>query len=467
MSKLKSNLKLLSKAVIARPFFGLSNPVLRTEIASSPAYGVLLAMTMVILLFLCLTFKPLWAEEVLGWKDCLLEAQKHHPDLISAKENITQQKAAKSITASTLYPQVDAQLSASTQKTSSDSGGSTSSSTQDSYTYGVTANQLIFDGLTTVNNVKAATETIKSSQQNYFSVSSGIRLALRTAFVNLLRAQELVKVSEEIVKIRRDDYELITLRYESGLEHKGSLLNAEADLAQAYFQLAQAKRDIELAQRQLTKEMGREEFKPMRVMGDFKVSDSAKIKPDLEKIAKTNPSLLLLTAKKNAAAFSLKSTYGNFFPQLTGNAGANKSSSHWPPNGDQWNLGLNLSLPVFEGGLRIAQVRQAKALYDQADQNERSTKDAVIVALAQTWTNLQDAIESVGVQNKQLIASQERSKIAEAEFSTGFITYDNWTIIEDNLVSAKTAYLNAQAGALLAEANWIQAKGETLEYAQN
>jgi len=58
----------------------------------------------------------------------------------------------------------------------------------------------------------------------------------------------------------------------------------------------------------------------------------------------------------------------------------------------------------------------------------------------------------------------QRSKIAEVEYATGFIGYDNWTIIEDNLVSAKASYLNAQANALLAEASWIQAKGETLEY---
>jgi outer membrane protein TolC len=79
---------------------------------------------------------------------------------------------------------------------------------------------------------------------------------------------------------------------------------------------------------------------------------------------------------------------------------------------------------------------------------------------------LQDAIETVEVQKKQLDAAEERAKIAEAEYATGFISYDNWTIIEDNLVSAKTRYLDAEANALFAEANWVQAKGEVLEYAQ-
>ena len=393
-----------------------------------------------------------------SWQDCVKEASINHPDLIAAGEVIKESQAGKKITASALYPQVSSNLSASTAKISAQ--------TSDSYSYGLSGAQLIFDGLKTINNVEAAKQNIKASEQSYKFTSTEVRLNLRTAFVNLLRAQQLIGVTGDIAKIRRDNLELITLRYESGLEHKGALLTAEANLAQALFEVAQAKRDVELAQRQLTKGMGRKIFRPISVNGDFKVQDSAKVKPDFEIIALKNPSLLQLTAQKNAAAFSLKSTYGDFFPTLSGQAGANKAGNHWSPQGDEWNLGLALSLPIFEGGLRLAQVAQAKASLNQLIENERSKKDSVIVGLEQAWVSLQDAIESVGVESKQLIASEERSKIAEAEYATGFITYDNWTIIEDNLVSAKLSYLNAQANSLLAEANWIKAKGETLEYAQ-
>jgi outer membrane protein TolC len=77
---------------------------------------------------------------------------------------------------------------------------------------------------------------------------------------------------------------------------------------------------------------------------------------------------------------------------------------------------------------------------------------------------LHDATELVSVQDKFLEAAQERSRIAEAQYSVGFITYDNWIIIEDNLVRSKTDFLDAQANAMIAEASWIQAKGETLEH---
>jgi outer membrane protein TolC len=420
----------------------------------------------VFLIILCLS--GVWsgnslAEEILTWQDCLAEAKKNHPDLISAVETINEEKAGKAIAASGLYPQIEASLGASTAETEASDGTKT---TTDSYSYGLSGRQLIFDGFQTINDIKTAGQNLKVAEENYRFVSSQIRLDLRTAFINLLKAQELVRVTEDIVKIRRDSLMLITLRYESGLEHKGALLTAQANLADAAFGLAQAKRDIEFAQRQLTKEMGRREFKPLSVKGDFTVREAAKEKPDFGAIAKNNPSVLQAAYRKNSAVLGVQSAYGNFAPEISGSASTAKSSAHWPPENDRWSVGLSLSMPIFEGGLKTAQLSQAKALYNQAQANELSIRDTVIVNLQRAWVALHDAIETVHVRSKSLEAALERSRIAEAQYSTGFINFDNWIIIENDLVSAKKNYLQAQASALLAEAGWIQAKGETLEYAQ-
>jgi len=413
-------------------------------------------------LFLCISFNKVIAEEILTWQDCIKEAAKNHPDLIAAEQSVKQSEASKAITASTLFPQVNSNLSASTART--DTG--TSSSNGDTYTYGVTGTQLLFDATKTISNVKAAKEFIIAAKQGFRFTSSQVRLRLRTAFVHLLKAQEALHITQEIYNIRRANLELITLRYASGQEHKGALLTAEANLAQAQYEISQAERSVEVAQRELVKEMGRTQLTPIEVKGDFIVEDAVKEKPDFEALAKNNPSLQQIIAQKNAANFNLKSAYANFSPTLSGQAGANKTSSHWSPQNDQWNLGLTLSMPIFEGGLRLAQVSQAQALLNQLQANERSTRDSAVLTLEQAWAALQDAMENAEVQRKSLIASEERSNIAEAQYSIGFISFDNWTIIEDNLVSAKQNFLNARVNALLAEAGWIQAKGETVEYAK-
>ena len=84
--------------------------------------------------------------------------------------------------------------------------------------------------------------------------------------------------------------------------------------------------------------------------------------------------------------------------------------------------------------------------------------------LEQDWSDLRDAVEKVNVQQDFLNAVEERARISEQQYAIGRISFDDWTIIEDDLVRNKKSFLDAQTNALLAEANWIQAKGETIEY---
>ena len=400
--------------------------------------------------------KSLCAEEILSWQGCIKEAAKNHPDLIAAQEEVKQSEASKQQTASGLFPQISSSLSAQTAQSS---GQETNT-----YGFGVSGTQLLFDGNKTVNNIKASVEDISAAKQGFRFTSTTVRYRLRSAFIDLLDAQEMLRITEEIYNIRRGNLELIVLRYASGLEHKGALLTAEADLADAQYRISQTKRAVQVAQQSLVKEMGRKQLTPMFAQGAFQVKESVELEPNFELLAKNNPALQKLIAQKRSAEFSLRSTYANFYPEISGSAGANRSGDHWSPRDKEWDLGVSLSLPLFEGGLRLAQVSEAQALVKQLEANQRSALDSAILTLQQNWALLQDALENVSVQNKSLLATQERSKIAQAQYSIGFVSFDNWTIIEDNLVKAKRAYLDAQTAALLAEAKWIQAKGEVLEY---
>ncbi|WP_144277145.1 TolC family protein, partial [Chlorobium sp. KB01] len=79
--------------------------------------------------------------------------------------------------------------------------------------------------------------------------------------------------------------------------------------------------------------------------------------------------------------------------------------------------------------------------------------------LEESWKSFQDARQLVTVRKKFLDAAMERSSIANAQYSNGLVTFNEWVIIENNLVSAKKEFLNAGADLLIAEAKWIQAKG--------
>ena len=408
--------------------------------------------------FSCCCLHGVGAEEALTWEHCIQEAKKNHPDLISAEAVVKQTQANQAIAISNILPQVSTELRQNTSKTGTERS--------DAYSYGVTAQQLLFDGLKTPYDIAASARNVKSARYNYEVTSANIRLRLRTAFIELLKAQEFVTIAENIAQRRKQNADLVQLLYDGGREHRGSLLTAQANLSQAEFDVAQANRNILLVQRQLTKELGRTELKPIKAIGNFNKVPTIGKRPDFEPLAASTPLLESLVAQKEAAKLSLKSAKAEFFPQVYANAQVGRSDSYWPPDNDEWSAGVTLSYPLFEGGRRWADVSKARAVLNQTEADERSNRDSIILTLEETWTNWQNAIDNVRVRKNFLQASEERAKIAQAQYSNGLISFDNWTIIEDDLVQAQKSFLDAQANAFLTEAQWIQAQGGTLDYVE-
>jgi outer membrane protein TolC len=398
-----------------------------------------------------------YAQDVLTWQECVQQAKQNNPELASAIEDITQAISDKDISLSAVLPQIDTEASA--KKSKSSGRGKT-----DSYSYGVSGRQLIFDGFKTASDIASASNIIRAQQYNYDLVSSDIRLDLRRAFIDLIRAQELVLIAENIAQRRKQNFELVDLRYKGGREHKGALLTAEADLAQAEFEVEQARRSILLSGRELLKHIGQAMELPLKAEGEFSLREEYTAKPDIDYIADSTPFLQELIAKKDAAAYDLNSREADFMPKVYLGASFGRINDDWPPRHDEWSTGISVSLPIFEGGRRISEVSKSRSKLTQAISGTQSGRYTVLVALERSWKDLQDAITNVSVQKKFLEAADERAKITRAQYSTGLATFNDWIIIEDNLVKAQKAYLNAQAEMLVAEAYWIQATGGTLEY---
>lgn len=409
---------------------------------------------------LCLFWLPsssALAVETLDWAQCLEEAAGHHPDLRSAAESVRQSEAQRRIVRGGLLPSVSASAGGErSASTGAEAGGA--------WSYGVNASQLLYDGAKTSSEVNAATASLKASRFNEQTVSVDTRYALRAAFVQLLTAQQQVSLAEQIMTKRQQNLRLIGLLYKSGTENIGSLSKARADLAEAEFEVAQARRGLELAQMVLSTQLGRRTFTPIRVTGQFAASEQLGTTPDFDRIARNNPVYLDLVAQKEAAGYNLQAARSAFMPSVYLTTGlGNSSFRQLPPDRTDWQAGIDVSVPIYAGGSGRAGVTKARATVNQLSADEESLYFSIMRSLEEAWKNFLDASEKVDVQKKYLDAASERARIADAQYSAGLVSFNDWTIIEDNLVSAKKSYLNARSSLLTAEAAWVQAKGGTLE----
>lgn len=412
----------------------------------------------------------LFASEVLTWEACLQEAARNHPDLLSASEAVRQAEAQRAVDYGGLLPSLSVSAGGNRSGDFSGSTGAQSSfsgtgvSRDGSWTMVASASQLLYDGGKARNTVDSRKETVRAMQSAAEVISASTRYALRSAFTQLLTAQQQVRLAGEIADIRQHSLRLIGLLYQSGSENSGSLSKARADLAAAEFEVAQAKRGLEMAQALLCTQLGRRTLSPVAVTGSFTAAESPKGMPDFDRLVREHPSYRQSTSQKEALRYSMKAARSAFVPKVSlGSSVGNNSFASLPPNRIDWQVGVTVAVPIYQGGTGRATESMARAAFNKSVADEQSAYFVILKNLEQSWKGFRDAAANVDIQKQYLDAATERARIAEAQYSAGLASFNEWTIIEDNLVTAKKSYLTARSSLLTTEAAWVQAKGGTVE----
>lgn len=404
---------------------------------------------------------PVWAADPLAWQDCVGLAAENNQVLASALQKVKQAEASTDIARADLLPQVNANAGDVISKTySADKEGNSTKG----LSYGVSGSWLLFDGFKNARDLSAAKFTWKAAEYDYMVTSSDVRLSLRSAFVDLLRAQQLVDLVKEIAERRKANLEMVTLRYEAGLEHKGSLLTAQANSLKADSDVVAADRALMLAKVSLNKELGRASMDDVAVKGSMDIDNTERMSPDFLRLVQVSPLLQELMARKEAARQGVKSSRADRYPKIYATASGGRSGHDLPigKSGESWSYGLSVSFPIFTGGSKAAAVKKASAALEQAQADENSGRDGAFLTLVNAWVSFQNALDQVETDKKFLEAAQEMANVSRAQYDLGMVTFNDWTLIEDNLVTTTKNYLASRAGALTAEAVWVQARGGLL-----
>jgi len=120
-----------------------------------------------------------------------------------------------------------------------------------------------------------------------------------------------------------------------------------------------------------------------------------------------------------------------------------------------------VSLPLFSGGETFFAVQSAKAERDRTQAALESTDNQTVLALTQAFAAYHDAVERLSVQRQFLHAAQVREEIATSQYTTGLLSFQDWDVIEDDLIANQKTMLTSQRDAVIAEAAWDQRQGKS------
>ena len=394
------------------------------------------------------------------WPECVQFTLKNNPDILSARETLNQVRAAKGMTRSSVLPTINANASYGHRI-----AGTNNTGNPDSYSYSASARQLLFDGLKSVYDLKRADIQISAAEMSYLSREIDTLYNARCCFIDLMKAENYISITEAIYKRRMANYNLVKMRYNAGRENKGSLLSSEADILNSKNSMENAKLNLELSKKALCTTMGFPKFeKSFTVALNFSTNIDTNLQPDFSYIAENNPLLRQMILNTQSAEYAQKATISEFFPKIYAGLNANANGDSPKPDNRNLSAGIEISLPIFQGGSRYYAEKKAESEYRQARIEQSGTRNSVMLTLEKAWVNLQIKNQNLTVQETYLKAAQERSKIAESQYSIGIISFNEWNVIEESMVNSMNNHLNAKADLLYAEAIWVQATGGVGEY---
>jgi len=413
---------------------------------------------------LLLTWIPAFAAvaaDRLDWAACAREAAAANPDVLAAREALERSHAQHRAGYSPFLPQISADAGYTRgSNTLAQAGTSFTGSARDEYSYGLTARQSLFSGLRDVAGLDRAALEVEIARARLAIARASVGADLRTAFAQALFGARQIDLSNEIATRRSGNLELVELRFASGRENKGSYLRSKAYLAQARFEISQASRALAVAQRQLNRLMFRPVGgPPLEIDGDLALPKLPP-RPEFGALATEVPQYTVARAEAQSAEKSVAIARSQFFPDLSVSGSIGRRGATFPPDGDRWSVGLTLALPIFPGGRNLLELQAARAEERRAKHVLDSFRDRLGVQLQEAFAELENAVDRAVVQEEFLRAAQLRSEVARTKYTTGLQSFEDWDLIENDLITTQKSRLQALHDAWTAQAAWERIAGK-------
>ncbi len=327
------------------------------------------------------------------------------------------------------------------------------------YSYGFSGTQPLY-----VPALSAAISASKASawamQASKDRIASALRYQLKTVFADILNARETINLSQETLKRRADNLELIRLKYQAGRENKAALLETDAALKTAQWQDDKYKKDLRLLQRRLNRLLGRPAPAPVP---ELQLPQPPEPPADFSAVAarlESHYSLSSARAALDSAEASLETSQSSILPSANASAGYLWSGANWPSSPNSWTLGAALSFPIFSSGKLSSGLDAAQKAVSAAQADYRNARDEVYLNAEDAFLSWREASSYMDVAKSSMDAAEARAWLVRKQYLAGQSSYFEWRNVEEELITEKNQYLAAQLGLITAHAAFSQASGE-------
>ncbi|EMC3652154.1 outer membrane channel protein TolC [Citrobacter braakii] len=292
-----------------------------------------------------------------------------------------------------------------------------------------------------------------------------------TAYFNVLNAIDVLSYTQAQKDAVYRQLDQTTQRFNVGLVAITDVQNARSQYDTVLANEVTARNNLDNAVEQLRQVTGNyyPELASLNVDG-FKTNKPQAVNALLKEAENRNLSLLQARLSQDLAREQIRLAQDGHLPTLgltastgvsdTSYSGSKTNTSQYDDsNMGQNKIGLNFSLPLYQGGMVNSQVKQAQYNFVGASEQLESAHRSVVQTVRSSFNNINASISSINAYKQAVVSAQSSLDAMEAGYSVGTRTIVDVLDATTTLYNAKQQLANARYTYLINQLNVKSALG--------
>lgn len=328
--------------------------------------------------------------------------------------------------------------------------------------------QLIFDR-SVIGQINQANLRQKAAQWQTLGLEKSVAYQTTAAFLSVLQNQELLAVQRQRLALAEEQLDTARSGFEVGMRVRTDVLRAQLTRSSALRDIVSNEVAVERAQAQLNEILGIPlEARISLLPGTLpEYNPPEGIETHLSKYTSLfqiadmeNPNIRVANILVQQSEEAIKTTEGEFYPRLSasGSWGWNEQGSLGFEE-EEWSISGAITIPLFEGGRRIAKLRRTNEQLSAQEKRYEATVRSIYREIEETALSLQEETRNLAIAEEAAVVANENHERFLNLYEEGLADSLDVTQALTELVEAETNVVTTRYNYLILYAQLLQVTG--------
>ena len=334
--------------------------------------------------------------------------------------------------------------------------------------YGVNFNQILFDGQVFIA-LQARATSLEWKRKNAALTEENIKANIYKIYYQLSASKTQLNILdaniERLQKLAND----AAAMYKNGFAEKLDVDKVNVQLNNLQTEKLKANNSVTIGFMGLKMLMGmpvKDSLVLTDVINESNLSTDVLYENDFQYTIRKD--YQYLSTVKKLSEFNIKRYELSFLPTITMNGAYTKNAQRtkfdfFDKKGNWFEtslIGLNINLPLFNGGATVAKIKKAKIELQQVENQMSALKNNIDNELSQAKLNYMSSVATVEFQKKNMQLAENVFSQTKKKFEAGAGSNTEISAAQADLVTAQNNFMNALYAALIAKVDLLKASGK-------